>query len=209
MKKLTVLFLVLVNSGDTLFDSRVATPIGYGVPGILQARSYEMRRRELIWRNLASIALLLSLCLLASCGPSQGTGKTAPPQPPGEVKLRVKPEGLVVSWKRVAGAKHYTVFWGIEDGKYDRLNDVSGNRLLITDLRKGELYTFAVTSWNQSGESDYSREALIVYDEDPGRAAAHLAKGKELLARGAPEPADTHLSAAMRLIEAMRWSIRR
>lgn len=170
-----------------------------------------MRSQELTWKNSLSVALLmlLSVPLVVSCGPSHGAGKAEPPKPPREVKLRVVPEGLEVSWEKVSEAKHYTVFWGMEDGKYDRLYNVSGNHLLITSLRKGELYVVAVTSWNQDRESDYSRGALIVYDDDADRAAAHLAKGKELLARGALDPADAYLSASIRLIEAMRGSARR
>jgi len=137
--------------------------------------------------------------MLASCEPSQGTGKLDPPHPPREVKLNVVPEGLEVSWDRISGATHYTVFWGTENEKYDRLYTVPDNRLLITGLGKGKLYTVAVTSWNQYGESDYSPEAVVVYDDDPHRATAHLAKGDGLLAQGSLELADAYYSAAIRL----------
>lgn len=164
-------------------------------------RQCRMRGRELYWRNCLSVALLLplSLSLLASCGPSPGTGKLGPPQPPREVKLSMVPEGLEVSWDRISGATHYTVFWGTENGKYNQLYAVPDNRLFITGLRKGELSTVAVTSWNQNGESDYSPEAVVVYDDDPRRATAHLAKGNELLLRGSLDLADAYLSAAIRL----------
>jgi Tfp pilus assembly protein PilX len=88
--------------------------------------------------------------------------------------VSVVPAGLEVSWDRISGATHYTVFWGTENRKYDRLYAVSDNRLLITNLGKGQLYRVAVTSWNQNGESDYSPEAVVAYDDDPRRATAHL-----------------------------------
>jgi tetratricopeptide (TPR) repeat protein len=109
------------------------------------------------------------------------------------------PEGLEVSWEPVSGATQYTVFWGNEEGKYDRMFAASDNCLVITGLRKGELYTVAVTSWNQEGESDYSPEAAVVYDDEPRRASAHLAKGNELLSQGNLCFADAYLSAAIRL----------
>ena len=90
---------------------------------LAQARQCRMRGCELAWRNCLSVALLLllSLSLLASCGSSQGTGKLGPPQAPREVKLNLVPEGLEVSWDTISGATHYTVFWGTENGEYERL----------------------------------------------------------------------------------------
>ncbi len=153
------------------------------------------------WRSCLSVALLLllSLSVLASCGPSQGADKLGPPESPREIKVSIVPQGLEVSWDEVSGATHYTVFWGTENGKYDRLFAASDNRLMITGLGKGELYTVAVTSWNQNGESDYSPEAVVVYDDDPRSATAYLAKGNELLAQGSLNLADAYLSAAIRL----------
>jgi len=114
-----------------------------------------MRGCDLTWRSCLSVALLLllSLSVLASCGPSQGADKLGPPESPREIKVSIVPQGLEVSWDEVSGATHYTVFWGTENGKYDRLFAASDNRLMITGLGKGELYTVAVTSWNQNGES--------------------------------------------------------
>jgi hypothetical protein len=109
----------------------------------------------------------------------------------------IVPEGLEVSWEPVSGATHYTVFWGNEEGKYDRMFAGNDNCLVITGLRKGELYTVAVTSWNQAGESDYSPEAAVVYDDDPRRATAHLAKGNEMLSQGNLILANAYICAAI------------
>jgi tetratricopeptide (TPR) repeat protein len=141
----------------------------------------------------------MSMALLASCGPSEGTGKLGPPESPREVKFRIVPEGLEVSWDTVPGATHYAVFWGTETGKYDRMFTAPDTCVVITGLGRGELYALAVTSWNHDGESDYSPEAVVVYDDEPRRATAHLAKGDELLAQGSLELADAYLSAAIRL----------
>lgn len=169
--------------------------------GLAQVRQCCVKGLELALRNCLSVVLLLlsSMSLLMSCGSSQGRSKLAPPLAPREVKLRVVPEGLEVSWDTITGATNYTVFWGTENGKYGRLYTVPRNSLLITGLGKGKLYTVAVTSWNQDGESDYSPEAVIVYDDDSRHAHAHLAKGNELLARGSLDLADAYLSAAIRL----------
>ena len=153
------------------------------------------------WRSCLSIALLsiLGLLLFASHEFSKGAGKQGPPESPREVTCKVVPEGLEVSWEPVSRATHYTIFWGTEQRKYDRLFTAADTRLVITGLGKGELYTLAVTSWNQDGESDYSPEAAVVYDDEPRRATAHLIRGNQLLDQGVLDLANAYLSAAIRL----------
>jgi len=71
--------------------------------------------------------------------------------------------------------------------------------VIISGLDKGELYCFAVTSWGERGESDYSKEVMYVYDDDPSRSSQHLAKGNEMMASGLYPEADAYISAAIRL----------
>ncbi len=80
------------------------------------------KRSRIVLEKLLVVALLLPLrlSLLVACGRSQETCKLDPPKPPHKVKLSVVPEGLEVSWDRISEATHYTVFWGTENGKYNR-----------------------------------------------------------------------------------------
>lgn len=122
------------------------------------------------------------------------------PPPPGDVQVDAARGGLRVGWIPVPGALYYTVFWGTERGQFKYLADSKHCDVLIADLYKGDLYNLAVTSWNENGESNFSRELLYVYD-DPGsgRAAAHLSRGNELARRGLFKDAYAYLSAAIRL----------
>lgn len=152
--------------------------------------------------KLLSIAvLMLSQIWLAACGITGGgsvAGNTPPP--PRDVQVEAARGGLRVTWAPVPEALHYTVFWGTERGQFRFLADSKHCDVLITNLRKGELYCLAVTSWNGKGESNFSDEVLYVYD-DPGSsvAATHLGKGHELARQGLVKDAYAHLSAAIRL----------
>ncbi len=148
-----------------------------------------------------AVLLILIQTMLVSCGITGGrtTAGTTPP-PPGDVKVEGARGGLRVTWNSVPGALHYTVFWGTERGRFRYLADSNRNDVLIANVRKGEFYSVAVTSWNEQGESSFSDEILYVYD-DPGssRAAVHLAKGKELERQGLFKDALAYLNAAIRL----------
>jgi len=71
--------------------------------------------------------------------------------------------------------------------------------LFLRALAKGELYNVAVTALNQTGESDYSKEQVVVYDDEPGNAKRHLARGNELMRYGSFNESFAYLNAAIRL----------
>jgi tetratricopeptide (TPR) repeat protein len=113
--------------------------------------------------------------------------------------VELVPEGLHLSWTPVSGASHYTIFWGSEPGQYINCADASGHEVMITSPARGELYACAVTAWNARGESQYSKEALCVYDTDEHAAPKYLSKAKDLMGQGELEQAQAYLSAAIRL----------
>lgn len=121
------------------------------------------------------------------------------PVAPVHVQVSQVSEGVEVAWKTVPGALHYTVFWGTERGEYRNLFNTSGTRVVLSGLRKGELYYLAVTTWTSAGESNYSQEHTVVYDDDPSRARSHLAKANELKQKGDYPEAHAHVSASVRL----------
>lgn len=156
-------------------------------------------------RVTAKLWVSLILCLfscqlvLVSCGPSGPGGEGGPPRAPESLSFKVVAKGLKVAWNSVPGATHYTVFWGTQSTDYRKLANAPTNSLLISGLAPGKLYTFAVSSWNERGESDLSKEQLFVYDSEPGRAYDHLATGNSLIRKGAFTIALAYVSAAIRL----------
>jgi tetratricopeptide (TPR) repeat protein len=102
-------------------------------------------------------------------------------------------------WDRVPHATHYTVFWGPEEGNLRDLADAYSSSVVISGLRRGTLYSFAVSSWNERGESDLSPESVLVFDNEPQNATAHVAKGNELMREGALVDAYAYLTVAIRL----------
>jgi len=153
-----------------------------------------------IVRRLRTAGLVLSLLVFASCGSSGGKDLiTGPPAAPRNLTFSTVPEGVKITWEPVAGATRYTLFWGTETGKFNWLHDSPGNSIIVANLSRGDLYSFAVTSWNEGGESDYSEERVYVYDDDPARASAHLAKGSELIRKGSLVIAYAYISACIRL----------
>jgi len=93
----------------------------------------------------------------------------------------------------------YTVFWGTERQQYRQLLHTVQNSAVISGLQPGALYVFTVTTWSPVGESEFSSEAAIVYDDEPRRASAHLATGQSLLREGCLEDALAYVSASIRL----------
>jgi len=154
-----------------------------------------------VTRSLRFAQATLLLCCLAavvSCSPSRVYQTNVPP-PPTNIRFEVVDQGVKVMWDRVAGAKYYTVFWGVDKGEFRDLADALSNSLVISGLDRGRLYSFAVSSWNEKGESDFSPENVFVFDNEPRNATAHVAKGTELMRQGALVDAYAYLSAAIRL----------
>jgi len=148
------------------------------------------------------LALLLPVCAtlgMASCGGGNNSVPTRTPPPPAQVKVEQAIQGMHVSWASVSGASHYTVFWGTEPGQYRNCANVSGNEAIIASPLRGELYAFAVTAWNVRGESQYSKEVLLVCDDDDNNASIYLTKARAFISRGELEQARAYLNAAIRL----------
>jgi tetratricopeptide (TPR) repeat protein len=151
-------------------------------------------------RELLATALVLSLLLLVSCSISgnQGGAHNAPAAPTN-VRLAIVPQGLEVAWKPVSGASRYTLFWGSERGDYKSLVNCDRSAVVLSGLNKEHLYFFAVTAWNQHGESNFSGERALVYDDGSGHPETYLAKGNDLMSRGQYAGALAYFSAAIRL----------
>lgn len=148
--------------------------------------------------GLVIIAGILSF-LLISCGNSGGRPATQAVPPPGNVALECVKQGVKVSWDPVPGAMHYTVFWGLAPKDYRRLADCQSLSLIITGLQPGKLYAFAVSSWGDTGESDFSGEELIVFDDGRGRPKEYLTRARQLMAEGSLRQAHAHVAAAIGL----------
>ncbi len=151
-------------------------------------------------RELLVTALVLSHLLLLSCSSSvnQGGAQNAPAAPT-HVRLAIVAQGLEVSWEPVSGATHYTLFWGSERGEYKSLANCDSPAVILAGLNRKQLYFLAVTAWNQRGESNFSKEQVMVYDDGSGRPETYLAKGNDLMNRGHYAGAQAYFSAAIRL----------
>ena len=145
-------------------------------------------------------ALVVSHLLLLSCSSSVNQGGTQnAPAAPTHVRLAIVPQGLEVAWEPVPGATHYTIFWGSESGEYKSLANCDSPAVILAGLNREQLYFLAVTAWNQRGESDFSNEQVLVYDDGSGRPETYLAKGNDLMNRGHYAGAYAYFSAAIRL----------
>lgn len=150
-------------------------------------------------RSAVTIIIVMLPLIFGSCTGSGGTGVGRPPHPPQAVSVEIVEEGAKVSWNLVPGATHYTVFWGPTRKNYRGMADCQTPCLLITGLRPGKLYALAVSSWNDAGESDFSREEVFVYDNGKGSPAGYLAKGSQLMREGRFSEACAYITAAIRL----------
>jgi hypothetical protein len=149
---------------------------------------------------LRMLSVLSTFVLLTSCGFWGGKSTSRkPPVPPSSVDVASAQDGVQLSWNCTPDVTKYTVFWGFESGEYRGLVDAEDCALILSGLKKGELYYFAATAWNKNGESNYSSEKAFVYDDDPARAGHYAAKGHELVLAGDFLDAQAYLSAAIRL----------
>ncbi len=126
-----------------------------------------------------------------------GTAAGLPPKVPTEVKCQVVADGIEISWKSVLKATRYTVFWGTERGDYRSMGDADTCSVVLSGLQKEKMYAIAVTAWNEHGESNFSEEQLVVYDDEAQNSPAYAAKGEELMQKGCFQDAHAYLSAAI------------
>ncbi len=148
---------------------------------------------------LLTVSFIMGCFLLVSCTNSGKVKSTEALPPPENIQHTVVPAGVKLSWDKIPGALQYTVFWGTEKQNYKQLLHTVQNSAVITGLQPGSLYAFAVTTWSTAGESEYSRESVLVYDNEPRRASTHLATGQSLLREGSFEDALAYLSTSIRL----------
>jgi tetratricopeptide (TPR) repeat protein len=154
--------------------------------------------RTISW--VAGVFLIAAQCLLSSCS---SVGETSvpnkPPPAPENINIELVNQGAAISWKCVRGTSHYTLFWGVERGDYRALANTNACSTILAGLKKGDLYYFAVSSWNARGESGYSQEQAFLYDDAPERAGVYLERGSESAQKGLYAEAHAYLSAAIRL----------
>ncbi len=154
----------------------------------------------MIGRIGAGLALIVVVALTSSCRLSQDKAKLEGiPESPTDVELRFVDKGLQVSWKPSPRATNYHVFWGKEEGVYDRVVDCNAESVVLSDLQRATFYTLAVTARNAWGESEYSEEKAVIYDDDPKKSPEFLAKAKEMMVKGYHQEALAYLSAVIRL----------
>jgi tetratricopeptide (TPR) repeat protein len=147
----------------------------------------------------ACFALFTNLLLISCSSVGDTASRRKPPTSPESIQIRVAEKGLEVHWKEVPGATYYTIFWGTETGQYKSMANADSTSALITDVKEGDLYYIAMTSWNARGESNFSAEQTIVYDTNPERAVVYLAKGNEAMKQGLTNQAHAYFCATIRL----------
>jgi hypothetical protein len=150
-------------------------------------------------RSAVAIIIVVLPLVVGSCTDSGVSELGRPPRPPQKVTVQIVKKGAEVSWSLVPSATHYTVFWGTASKDYRTMADCQSRRLLITGLQPGKMYALAVSSWSHTGESDFSREEVFVYDTGRGRPAAYLAKASQLMREGCFPEAHAYITAAIRL----------
>jgi tetratricopeptide (TPR) repeat protein len=102
-----------------------------------------------------------------------------------------------MTWECVPEAHFYTVFWGTERGDYRGTVNSDSCSVLLQGMEKEKIYYFAVTAWNQAGESMFSNEQVLVYDNNAQNSEKHVATGNELMQRGRLRDAHAYFSAAI------------
>ncbi|MBI5248130.1 MAG: hypothetical protein HY912_01435 [Desulfomonile tiedjei] len=147
-----------------------------------------------IWGIFLVLAVPL---VLMACSGSVKIAAGVPPKPPADVASEVVAQGIEIYWNAVPGATSYTVFWGTEPADYRSMVNSNVTTVLLRGLQKERTYHIAVTSWNQFGESAFSDEQFLVYDDDVQNAAKYFAAGEELLKRGHYHDAKAYFSAAI------------
>lgn len=150
--------------------------------------------------RISQLFLLVIVCSLISCSSHKGTEVAkARPTAPKNIHVTIVKDGLKLSWPAIKDATKYTVFWGQEHADYRGLANVDENSIHLTGIKKGDLWAFAVTSWNTMGESNFSEEVMVVYDDNPQRAEAHLNKANQLAAKGKYSEAHAYYCTAINL----------
>ncbi|HMK34603.1 MAG TPA: hypothetical protein VK463_06035 [Desulfomonilaceae bacterium] len=154
---------------------------------------------RIVKKIAVKLLIAVPVILLLYQYPFGGNSQQIKTVAPSHIQAVIVESGLAVSWKPVPGALSYTIFWGTEKGEYKSLFNTDRPGVVLANLRKGDLYYLAVTSWTKNGESNYSQEQILVYDDMPSHARAHLARGNEFMQKGALAEAYAHISVAIQL----------
>jgi tetratricopeptide (TPR) repeat protein len=128
-----------------------------------------------------------------------GNWSDTPPEPPSNISVSIIEEGLLLSWPCVPGATHYTLFWGTEPYKYEGMKDTPACSIIVEGLKKSDLYRFALSSWNEKGESGLSEEIPFVYETDPAAADEYVRMGDQFMKKREYDTAYVYYSTAIRL----------
>jgi tetratricopeptide (TPR) repeat protein len=91
------------------------------------------------------------------------------------------------------------VFWGKDPTDYRNLQDSKACSLALAGLKTGDLYSAAVSAWNEHGESDYREGPYFVNDYDPSQAPRYISLGADFMERGLHVEAHAYFSSAVRL----------
>ncbi len=148
----------------------------------------------------AYLLILPLIMLIVSCTYQSGTEVSkAKAKAPKNIEVTCTDRGVSLEWAPVKDACKYTVFWGHTKGEYRGIVNTKENSIEFEGLKKGELYILAVTSWNATGESNYSEPVMIVFDDNSAKAGVHLSKANQLRAKGRFAEAHAYYCAAIRL----------
>ncbi len=144
--------------------------------------------------------ILVTVAIICGCsGDLTGGWSSGPPGAPNNVEIATIGNEILLKWPCVKGATHYTLFWGKESRRYQGLKDTPACSIIVEGLELGSIYRFAVTSWNDNGESNFSDELTFIYETDPEQSAKYIKKGNELMKQGKYELAHVYFSTAIRL----------
>ena len=102
----------------------------------------------------------LLILVLAGCGGSGGTGPIGPPLAPGGVQAVAGDGTVTVSWKYVAGADGYRVYWAQSPGvsRSSAAFDVSTSPYHHTGRTNGVKYYYRIAAVGGLGQSPLSIE---------------------------------------------------
>jgi|GEM_PF-1760253 len=72
---------------------------------------------------------------------------------------------ITLGWDKGSDANGYKIYYGTESGKYTQIIDVGYvNIYTLQGFEYNIVYYFAVTAYNENGESDYSKEVFSSYN---------------------------------------------
>ena len=139
------------------------------------------------FRNLLSgrlsilLAAMAMVCSLAACGGGGGGGggaastttTTSALLPPDQLTADARDDEVVLRWSNAASASSYSVYWSTAPGVTKASPRIAGTHSIyvVTSLKPGTAYYFAVASADARGESTLSREVAATPVDPPPQPA--------------------------------------